>query len=51
MSRRDNPYDNAAAESFLETLNVDAAYLAAYETFKDFTADLPLSIAEDYNAK
>ena len=29
MSRRGNPYDNAKAESFMKTLKVEAAYLAA----------------------
>jgi putative transposase len=28
MSRRGNPYDNAKAESFMETLKVEAVYLA-----------------------
>nr|HQU05202.1 IS3 family transposase [Acidocella sp.] len=41
MSRRGNPYDNAKAESFMKTLKVEAAYLMAYETFEDVTADLP----------
>ena len=39
MSRRGNPYDNAKAESFMKTLKVEAAHLAAYETFEDVTAD------------
>jgi putative transposase len=43
MSRRGNPYDNAKAESFMKTLKVEAAYLMAYETFADVTADLPTS--------
>lgn len=34
MSRRGNPYDNAKAESFMKTLEVEAVYLAAYETFE-----------------
>jgi transposase InsO family protein len=41
MGRRGNPYDNAKAESFMETLKVEAVYLMAYETFEDVTADLP----------
>jgi len=45
MSRHGNPYDNAKAESFMKTLKVEAVYLAAYETFEDASAGLPLKDA------
>jgi putative transposase len=50
MGRLGNPYDNAKAESFMKTLNVEAVYRAGYETFTDVVADLPHFIDEVYNA-
>jgi len=49
MGRRGNPYDNAAAESLMKTLKVEAVYVAGYETFEDVAAHLPHFIEEVYN--
>ena len=51
MSRRGNPFDNAAAESFIKTLMVEAVYLADDETFEYVSADLPRFIEEVYNTR
>jgi putative transposase len=51
MSRRGNPYDNAKAESFFKTLEVEEVQLADYATFEDVTARLPHFIEEVYNER
>lgn len=51
MSRRGNPYDNAAMESFFKTLKYEEVYLLQYETFDDVLRRLPHFIEEVYNNK
>lgn len=51
MGRRGNPYDNAKAESFMETLKVEAVYPMTYETVADVAESLPAFIDDVYNTK
>jgi putative transposase len=51
MSRKGNPYDNAAAESFFKTLKCEEVYLWEYRTLQDVQIRLPFFIQEVYNRK
>lgn len=51
MSRRGNPYDNAAMESFMKTLKYNEVYLNHYETYADVVNRVPEFIEEVYNKK
>lgn len=51
MARRGNPYDNAAAESFIKTLKTEEVYLWEYRTLPDVQIRLPYFIEEVYNQK
>ena len=51
MSRKGNPYDNAAAESFFKTLKSEEVYLWEYRTMSDVQNRLPYFIEEVYNHK
>ena len=51
MSRKGNPYDNAAMESFMKTLKYNEVYLKDYDTLRDVLRHLPYFIEEVYNKK
>ena len=51
MSRSGNPYDNAFAESFNNTLKVEEVYINEYETFEDALKNIKHFIEIVYNKK
>jgi len=51
MSRKGNPYDNAAMESFFKTLKYEEVFLLQYETEEDVLERVPHFIEEVYNTK
>jgi len=51
MARKGNPYDNAAAESFIKTLKSEEVYLWEYRTMDDVQNRLPYFIEDVYNRK
>jgi putative transposase len=51
MSRKGNPYDNAALESFNATLKTEEVYMANYQTLEEARQQLPRFIDRVYNQK
>lgn len=51
MARKGNPYDNAAAESFMKTLKSEEVYLWEYRSLADVQKRLPYFIEQVYNQK
>ena len=51
MSRKDNPYDHAFAESFNKTLKVEEVYINEYETFEEAHRNIKHFIELVYNKK
>lgn len=51
MARKGNPYDNAAAESFIKTLKSEEVYLWEYRTMADVQSRVPSFIDDVYNRK
>jgi putative transposase len=51
MARKGNPYDNAAAESFMKTLKYEEVYLWDYQSLEDVKCRVPYFLQEVYNQK
>jgi transposase InsO family protein len=51
MARKGNPYDNAAAESFMKTLKCEEVYLWDYHNVEDVKRRIPYFLQEFYNQK
>jgi putative transposase len=51
MARKGNPYDNAAAESFMKTLKYEEVYLWDYHSVEDVKQRIPYFLQEVYNQK
>ena len=51
MSRKENPYDNAYAESFIKTLKSEEIQLWEYRTMEDARKRIPYFIEDVYNQK
>lgn len=51
MSRKGNPYDNAACESFLKTLKQEEVYRSEYRDFQEAGASIKEFLEQVYNQK
>ena len=51
MSRKGNPYDNAACESFMKTLKYEEVYRNEYRDFHDARASIGEFLERVYNRK
>jgi transposase InsO family protein len=51
MSRKGNPYDNAACESFMKTLKYEEVYRNEYRDFQDVQAGIAEFLDHVYNQK
>jgi putative transposase len=51
MSRKGNPYDNAACESFMKTLKYEEVYRTEYRNLAEARAGLALFLERVYNQK
>lgn len=51
MARKGNPYDNAAAESFMKTLKYEEVYLWDYQSLEDVKRRVPYFLQQVYNQK
>ena len=49
MSRKGNPYDNAACESFMKTLKYDEVYRNEYRDFEDARCSIGQFLDVVYN--
>jgi putative transposase len=51
IARKGNPYDNAAAESFMKTLKYEEVYLWDYHSLEDVKHRVPYFLQQVYNQK
>ena len=51
MSKKGNPYDNAFAESFINTLKIEEVYRNEYESFEDALRNIWHFIEDVHNQK
>ena len=51
MSRKGNPYDNAACESFMKTLKQEEVYRNEYRDFQEARAGIGVFLESVYNQK